>query len=69
MHQSEVSEIIKGWRVLGYRVLVRIADGLGIPRELMNLGPADGSVSAYADGASAYADGAYAGRRHGRRPH
>lgn len=29
MHQSEVSEIIKGRRVLGYRVLVRIADGLG----------------------------------------
>jgi hypothetical protein len=38
-------------------VLVRIADGLGIPRELMNLGFADGSVSAYADGASAYPGG------------
>jgi transcriptional regulator with XRE-family HTH domain len=49
MHQSEVSNIIKGRRVIGYRVLVRIADGLGIPRELMNLGPAEG-VGAYAGG-------------------
>jgi transcriptional regulator with XRE-family HTH domain len=49
MHQSEVSNIIKGRRVIGYRVLVRIADGLGIPRELMNLGPAEGG-GAYADG-------------------
>jgi transcriptional regulator with XRE-family HTH domain/tetratricopeptide (TPR) repeat protein len=49
MHQSEVSEIRKGRRVIGYRVLARIADGLGIPRELMNLGPAaDGG--AYAGG-------------------
>ena len=35
--QSEVSEILKGRRVLAYDVLVRIAAGLGIPRELMGL--------------------------------
>ncbi|MGH3935521.1 MAG: helix-turn-helix domain-containing protein, partial [Pseudonocardiaceae bacterium] len=48
MPQSSVAEILKGRQVIGYRVLVRIADGLGIPRELMNLSPADGS--AYAGG-------------------
>ncbi|MGH3430940.1 MAG: helix-turn-helix domain-containing protein [Mycobacteriales bacterium] len=42
MRQSEISEVLRGRRVTGYRVLVRIADGLGIPREWMNLGPADG---------------------------
>lgn len=35
--QSEVSEILAGRRVKGYDVLVRIADGLGIPRERMGL--------------------------------
>jgi len=35
--QSEISEILKGRRVLSYDLLVRIADGLGIPRELMGL--------------------------------
>ena len=35
--------------MIGYRVLVRIADGLGIPREWMNLGPA-GGASAYPGG-------------------
>ena len=35
--QSEVSEILAGRRVLAYDVLVRIAAGLGIPRELMGL--------------------------------
>jgi transcriptional regulator with XRE-family HTH domain len=35
--QSEVSEIIKGRVVKDYRLLERIADGLGIPRELMGL--------------------------------
>ena len=36
--QSEVSEILKGRRrVLSYDLLVRIADRLGIPRELMGL--------------------------------
>ena len=34
---SEVSEILKGRRVLSYDLLVRIADRLGIPRELMGL--------------------------------
>ena len=33
--QSEVCEILKGRRVLSYDVLVRIAEGLRIPRELM----------------------------------
>jgi transcriptional regulator with XRE-family HTH domain len=47
MPQSSVSEIVKGRRVSDYRVLVRIADGLGIPRELMHLGSGD-SRDAYA---------------------
>lgn len=48
MPQSSVSEIVKGRRVIGYRLLVRIADGLVIPRELMGLGADEGS--AYAGG-------------------
>ncbi len=44
MPQSSVSEIVTGRRVIDYRVLVRIADGLGIPREWMSLG--DGSAYA-----------------------
>ncbi len=35
--QSEVSEIIGGRRVIAYEVLERIAEGLGVPRELMGL--------------------------------
>ena len=35
--QSEVSEIIKGRQVMAYDVLVRLAEGLGIPREYMGL--------------------------------
>ncbi len=35
--QSEVSEILKGRQVMAYDVLVRIADGLGIPRGYMGL--------------------------------
>ena len=35
--QSEVSEILKGRRVVAYDVLVRIVEGLGIPREYMGL--------------------------------
>ena len=35
--QSEVSEIIKGRQVIAYDVLVRLAVGLGIPREYMGL--------------------------------
>ncbi len=50
--QSQVFEIINGRQVVDYRVLVRIAEGLGIPRELMHLGPGPGS-----------ADGAYAAAR------
>lgn len=50
MPQSSVSEIVNGRRVIGYQVLVRIADGLGIPRELMRLGPDEGG--AYADGST-----------------
>jgi transcriptional regulator with XRE-family HTH domain len=37
MSQSEVSEILKGRQVMSYDVLVRIAEGLGIPRGLMGL--------------------------------
>ena len=53
--QSEVSEILKGRRVLSYDLLVRIADRLAIPRERMGLswwGP---------DGTHAGPDGAYRG--------
>ena len=53
--QSEVSEILKGRRVLSYDLLVRITEGLAIPRELMGLswwGP---------DGTHAGPDGAYGG--------
>jgi plasmid maintenance system antidote protein VapI len=35
--QSEVSEIIGGRRVVAYDVLIRIADGLGVPRGWMGL--------------------------------
>ncbi|MBV9164273.1 MAG: helix-turn-helix transcriptional regulator, partial [Pseudonocardiales bacterium] len=42
--QPEISEIVKGRKVIGYDVLVRIAEGLGIPRERMGL-----SFGAYAD--------------------
>ncbi|MGH3976585.1 MAG: helix-turn-helix domain-containing protein [Pseudonocardiaceae bacterium] len=35
--QSEVSEILQGRQVMAYDVLVRIAEGLGISRELMGL--------------------------------
>jgi transcriptional regulator with XRE-family HTH domain len=37
MSQSEVSAIFRGRQVQAYDVLVRIADGLGIPRGLMGL--------------------------------
>jgi transcriptional regulator with XRE-family HTH domain len=49
--QSEVSEILAGRRVLAYDVLVRIAEGLGVPRELMGL--SYGECSAYGGGATA----------------
>ena len=35
--QSEISEILAGRRVTNYHVLVRIADGLGVPRGWMGL--------------------------------
>jgi antitoxin component HigA of HigAB toxin-antitoxin module len=35
--QSEISEILSGRRVTSYDVLVRIADGLGVPRDRMGL--------------------------------
>lgn len=35
--QSEISEILGGRRVAAYDVLVRIADGLGVPRGYMGL--------------------------------
>jgi transcriptional regulator with XRE-family HTH domain len=35
--QSEISEILGGRRVVSYDVLVRIADGLGVPRGWMGL--------------------------------
>jgi transcriptional regulator with XRE-family HTH domain len=35
--QSEVSEILSGRRVIAYEVLERIAEGLGIPREMIGL--------------------------------
>jgi transcriptional regulator with XRE-family HTH domain len=35
--QSEVSEILKGRQVMAYDVLVRIADGLGVPRIYLGL--------------------------------
>ena len=46
--QSEVSEIIGGRRVQAYDLLVRIANGLGVPRGLMGLAyvePDDGAES------------------------
>ena len=53
--QSEVSEILAGRQVLSYELLVRIAEGFAIPRELMGLswwGPG---------GTHAGPDGAYGG--------
>jgi transcriptional regulator with XRE-family HTH domain len=35
--QSEISEILKGRRVVAYDVLLRIAEGLGVPRGFMGL--------------------------------
>lgn len=37
MSQSEACEILKGRKVMGYDVLVRVADGLEIPRGVMGL--------------------------------
>jgi transcriptional regulator with XRE-family HTH domain len=43
MSQSEVSEILKGRQVQSYDVLVRVADGLDIPRGLMGLAYTEGT--------------------------
>ena len=42
--QSEVSEILSGRRVIAYEVLERIAEGLGVPRELMGLSYGDSNA-------------------------
>ncbi len=47
--QSEVAEILDGRRVMAYDVLVRIAEGLSIPRERMGLSYGD----AYPEGVMA----------------
>jgi transcriptional regulator with XRE-family HTH domain len=44
--QSEVSEILKGRRVMAYDVLVRIAEGLGVPRAWMGLAYDESAESA-----------------------
>jgi transcriptional regulator with XRE-family HTH domain len=43
MSQSEVSEILSGRKVMGYSVLLRVAEGLGIPRGLMGLAYDEGT--------------------------
>jgi len=48
--QSEVSEVVAGRRVMAYDVLVRIAEGLGVPRERMGL--SYGEDGAYPEGDS-----------------
>jgi hypothetical protein len=49
--QSEVCEIIQGRTVMAYDVLVRIADGLGMPRGYLGLAyTTDGGDSAYPGG-------------------
>ena len=45
--QSEVSEILKGRQVMAYDVLVRIADGLGVPRGYMGLAHDEGGPPAH----------------------
>jgi transcriptional regulator with XRE-family HTH domain len=45
--QSEVCEILQGRQVIAYHVLVRIASGLGVPREAMGLG-----YGVYAEGSA-----------------
>jgi transcriptional regulator with XRE-family HTH domain len=47
--QSEVSEIINGRQVMGYDLLVRICEGLGIPRGAMGLAYDEAADSAPLD--------------------
>ncbi|GGL12413.1 XRE family transcriptional regulator [Sphaerisporangium melleum] len=44
--QSEISEILNGRQVMAYDVLVRIADGLGVPRGYMGLAYDDAAPAA-----------------------
>ena len=46
--QSEVSEILGGRRVLSYDLLLRIADGFGIPRGRMGLAFDEETAAMYA---------------------
>ncbi|MEO3807503.1 helix-turn-helix transcriptional regulator [Sphaerisporangium sp. B11E5] len=48
--QSEISEILNGRQVMAYDVLVRIADGLGVPRGYMGLAYDDGPSFAGPEG-------------------
>jgi len=50
MSQSECSKIISGRQVVAYDVLVRVAEGLRIPRERMGLAYAAGAGGAYDGG-------------------
>jgi transcriptional regulator with XRE-family HTH domain len=43
--QSEVSEVLKGRRVMAYDVLVRVAQGLKVPRSWMGLAYDEGAES------------------------
>jgi transcriptional regulator with XRE-family HTH domain len=49
--QSEISEILAGRRVASYDVLIRIADGLGVPRGRMGLAYDKQATKAYEGGA------------------
>lgn len=46
MSQSQVSEILNGRKVISYDVLVRVADGLSIPRGIMSLAGIEGQLAA-----------------------
>jgi hypothetical protein len=50
--QPDVSEVIHGRRVVAYDVLVRIADGLGIPRGYLGLAHCGPTKAAFADAAA-----------------
>ena len=64
MAQSEVSEIIKGRHVRAYDVLVRIAEGLGIPREFMGLSYGEGGTYSEGGTVAEPLEGAEMLRRH-----
>jgi hypothetical protein len=55
--QSEISEIMNGRKVYSYEVLVRIADGLGVPRGMMGLAY-DEATTALLNDLSAQTNGA-----------